>query len=51
MSVAAAGFGGSSDMFEEPVADCKTGWMLGIVIAVVRPSGVISNQPSRCVSW
>ena len=33
-----------------PVADCKIGLMVGIV-TVVGPSGAISIQPSRCVSW
>ena len=58
MYVAAVGFeagmlvvGRSSEMFEEPVAECNIGWTLGIVIAVLGPSGAISIQPSRCVWW
>jgi len=57
-AAAAVGFGvdmlvagRSSGLFEEPVADCKIGWTLGIVIAVLGPSGAILIQPSRCVSW
>jgi len=58
VAAAAAGFGAgmlvagrSSRMFEEPVADCKIGWTLGIVVAGLGPSGAILIQLSRCVSW